>query len=128
MPQHSADAQFEILDMQEEVYDDPDTGPRLARVVVRKSYRGEIDGHGEAHVLTAQGDQGGGYVASERVVGRLAGREGTFVIQHTGRADGPALSASGEIVPGSGTGALAGIRGTASESQRGVLTLSYELP
>ncbi|WP_245716762.1 DUF3224 domain-containing protein [Nocardia mikamii] len=94
---------------------------------VRKRYHGEIEGTGVVHVLTAQGEAGGGYVASERVEGTLDGRAGTFVIQHGGLADGTDLSSFGSIVPGSGTGELAGIRGRAHEAQREVLTLTYTL-
>lgn len=94
----------------------------------RQAFRsGAIDGRGVAHVLTAQG-QDGGYAASERIVGTLNGREGTFVIQHSGLAEGDEQSTSGSVIAGSGTGRLTGLRGRATEMQHGVLTLEYTLP
>lgn len=124
----SVDAPFDILDWDEEPYDESETGPKLTHVTITKRYRGAINGSGVAYVLTAQGEDGGGYVASERIVGTLDGREGTFVIQHGGLADGAEQSTFGTVIAGSGTGQLAGLRGRATELQHGVLTLEYVLP
>jgi hypothetical protein len=121
------EATFQIVDRVEEVYDQPEAGPRLTRVTITKHYAGAIEGHGVAHVLTAQGETGAGYVASERVVGSLDGRRGSFVVQHGGVLDAGMPSTSGTVVPDSGTDELAGIRGQASESQPGVLTLDVSL-
>lgn len=127
MTEHSAEATFEILSWDETPYDEPAAGPKLTRVVVGKRYNGAIEGTGTAEVLTAQGDAGAGYVASERVEGTIGGRTGTFVIQHGGLAEGARQSTFGSIVPGSGTGDLAGISGHAQETRQGVLTLTYTL-
>ncbi|MFC5187525.1 DUF3224 domain-containing protein [Actinomadura harenae] len=121
------EANFEIIDFEEKVYEEPADGPKLTRVTIRKRYQGAIDGTGVAEVLTAQGAAGGGYVASERIEGTLDGHQGTFVIQHHGLADGDDQSSDGNIIPGSGTGGLAGISGRAMERQFQVLTLSYRL-
>ncbi|MEU8323829.1 DUF3224 domain-containing protein [Nonomuraea sp. NPDC048881] len=125
--QRVVEARFEITDFDEDVYETPSEGPRMTRVTIRKRYQGVIDGMGVAEVLTAQGDSGGGYVASERIEGTLDGRQGTFVIQHAGVADGDEQSSHGSIVPGSGTGGLAGIRGQAMEREFQMLTLTYTL-
>lgn len=120
-------ARFEITERNETVYDEPAEGPNLTKVTIRKRYRGDIEGSGTVHVLTAQGATGAGYVASERIEGTLDGRTGTFVIQHGGLADGDRQSTFGSIVPNSGTGALTGISGHAREAQPEVLTLDYTL-
>lgn len=62
------------------------------------------------------------------MVEALGGRAGTFVVQHGGLAhtDG-SLSTFGTVVPGSGTGELAGISGEAAEATRGTLPLRYVL-
>jgi hypothetical protein len=125
------DATFEILDWQEEVYDEPTEGPKLTQVIITKRYAGEINGEGVARLFTTQGSAGGGYIASERVTGEIAGRRGSFVIQHGGLADGDFAAGTaeqttwGSIVPGSATGELTGLVGRASEQQHGVLTLDY---
>ncbi len=66
-------------------------------------------------------------MASERVVARLDGDEGSFVIQHGGLADGDVVSAFGSIVPHSGAGGLSTIRGRAREPEMGVLKLTVTL-
>ncbi|MEU5957815.1 DUF3224 domain-containing protein [Streptomyces sp. NPDC047525] len=59
-------------------------GPKLTRVTIRKRYSGVIEG-------------------------TLDGRQGTFVIQHGGSADGEDQSSDGSIVPHSGTDGRTGI-------------------
>jgi len=103
---------FAITGWDETTYDEPAEGPKLTRATVRKAFSGDLEGTSVTELLTAQGDGGSGYVASERISGTLAGRTGTFVLQHGG-IDGPdGQVAFGTIVAGSGTGDLAGIAGT----------------
>ena len=52
-----------------------------------------------------------GYVAIERVDGILNGREGSFVLQHTGSMNRGTPSLSVTVVPDSGTGGLVGLAG-----------------
>ena len=52
-----------------------------------------------------------GYVAIERFTGTLHGRSGSFVFQHSGTMDRGAQQLAITVVPGSGTGALAGLSG-----------------
>ena len=53
-----------------------------------------------------------GYVAIEVVTGTLAGRHGSFALQHLGTMDKGDQKMTVLIVPGSGTGGFAGIAGT----------------
>jgi hypothetical protein len=121
---------FEIDGWDETVYDEPAEGPRLARNTVRKRFAGELDATSVAEVLTAQGPGGGGYLASERVTGALAGRRGTFVLQHGGVGDEREGEAFGHVVPGSGTGEIAGLTGQvryAHDDDGARITLTYAL-
>lgn len=52
-----------------------------------------------------------GYVAVDLFTGTVAGREGSFVLQHSDIMDDGVTELSVVIVPGSGTGELVGIRG-----------------
>jgi hypothetical protein len=52
-----------------------------------------------------------GYVAIEKVTGKLHGRAGTFVLQHTGTMNRGAQKLSITVVPDSGTGELVGLSG-----------------
>ena len=73
-----------------------------------------------------------GYIASEQVSGTLGGREGTFVLHHWGIAEvGVPPRTAGHVVPGSGTGELAGLMGTMEIHVDGdgkhTLALDYEI-
>jgi hypothetical protein len=66
-----------------------------------------------------------GYVAVERVSGSLHGRQGSFVLQHTGVMKRGAPSLTVTVVPDSGTGDLVGLEGEFSiKNEEG--THSYE--
>jgi uncharacterized protein DUF3224 len=52
-----------------------------------------------------------GYVATDIFDGAVAGRKGGFVFQHGGSIDRGVLRPFGYVVPGSGSGELAGIMG-----------------
>jgi hypothetical protein len=53
-----------------------------------------------------------GYVALERVTGKLHGRSGSFVLQHSATMQRGAPQSSITVVPDSGTGELAGLSGS----------------
>lgn len=105
----------------------------LGRMTIDKQLEGDLVGVGKGQMLTAMTPIEGsaGYVAIERVTGTLHGRAGSFVFQHTGTMDRGAQSLSITVVPGSGTGALAGISGTFGLQITGgkhFYEFSYELP
>ena len=104
---------FAITGWDQTPYDEPNDGPALARATVRKTFSGELDATSVAELLLcAPDDAHAGYLGQERVTGNLAGRAGTFVIQHGGIVDGADQRPFGTIVPASATGALRGLRGT----------------
>jgi hypothetical protein len=116
-------------------YEEGEPGPSLSRVTIRKSFDGDLKGESRGELLMCVADgknleAGAGYVISERVVGSLGGREGSFVLQHWGvSGGGMAQQAAGHIVPGSGTGALTGLRGRmeiVTEQGAHALMLDYE--
>ena len=113
------EAAFEITGWDQAPYDEPADGPPLTRATVRKAYTGALEGESVAELLTC-GELA--YTANERVSGTLDGRSGTFVLQHGAWEGGQ----WGFVVPGSGTGALAGVRGEAI-LDHGRITLDYEL-
>jgi hypothetical protein len=129
-------AAFDVTGWEQAPYEEGTAGPVLSRVIVRKKFRGDLTGESTAKLLMCQADPsdlgaGAGYVASERVVGRLGGREGTFVLQHWGVSGGDSPRTAGHVVPGSGTGDLAGLTGDVefSVDAEGAhsLTLNYSL-
>lgn len=88
--------------------------PLLGRFALDKQYHGDLEAAGKGQMLTAGTAVKGSaaYVALEKVTGSLKGRAGTFVLQHAGSMSGGNLHLNVTAVPDSGTGQLAGIRGT----------------
>ena len=88
--------------------------PLFGRRSIDKRYHGDLDATGVGQMLSAgtpvQGSAG--YVAIERVSGRLHGRTGTFALQHNGTMTRGAPELSVTVVPDSGTGQLSGLTGT----------------
>ena len=86
----------------------------IGRMALDKQFHGSLDAHSLGQMLAFRSSVAGsaGYVAMERVVGKLDGREGSFVLQHSGTMDRGASSLVLTVVPDSGTDALAGISGS----------------
>lgn len=96
----------------EKSYTEVDGDHKLTRTHAVFVYEGEIEGEGTVDYLMAYCPNGlGNFVGLERIVGRLAGRSGSFVIQHTGTFDPQSVNTHLHIVPGSGTGDLQGLTG-----------------
>jgi hypothetical protein len=88
-------------------------GPSVSRGTVQRRFEGDLAGESTADVLIARGAPDRlGYVATDRFTGRVGDRTGSFLFQHGGTIDRGQLTPFGYVVPGSGTGELAGIRGT----------------
>ncbi len=107
----------------------PGEGPVTARVVLAKTYSGPVlVGVAHGHALTTQGADGASYVAQERIIGTLAGGEGSFVLEHrASMGEGHPTVVDASIVPGSGTGALTGITGRGHVAHE-LTTLDVQLP
>ena len=128
---------FSIVGWDETPYGEPDGGPRLSRATVRKTFEGSLKGESTAELLMCQANPeelnaGAGYVASEQFVGSLDGREGSFVMQHAGLIGADREQQTfGHVVPGSGTGGLAGLTGSVeisvADDGTHTLTLDYGL-
>lgn len=83
------------------------------RLTIDKQFHGDLEGTSHGQMLTATTAVTGsaGYVAIERVRGRLAGRSGSFVLQHSGTLERGTPHLSVTVVPDSGTEELAGLAG-----------------
>ena len=89
-------------------------GLKLNRNVVRKEFSGDVVGVSEAQMIAVMTDTPGsaGYVAVEHFTGSVAGKSGSFVLQHSGVMNKGDAQLTVTIVPDSGTGGLVGISGT----------------
>ena len=86
----------------------------FGRLSLDKKFHGALEGTSKGTMLGFQASDksGAGYVALEMVTGTLDGRSGSFALQHSGTMEGSKMSLSVTVVPGSGTGQLAGLAGT----------------
>jgi Protein of unknown function (DUF3224) len=92
----------------------PAGGTPIGRLSLEKVFSGDMAGTSQGEMLTAVTPTAGsaGYVAIERFTGTVHGRQGSFVMQHSGTMSprgGQQLSIS--VVADSGTDALRGIDG-----------------
>jgi hypothetical protein len=75
-------------------------------------------------------DGSAAFVGLERVIGRIAGRTGSFVLQRTGVFEAGLAKESYSVIPGSGTEELAGLLGdgvsTVGHGMEHPFTLNYE--
>jgi len=128
----TANARFTIKNWDEKPYDEGGDLPKLTRAAVTKTFTGDIDGEGKVeYLMMYRGDGSATFVGLERVVGRLSGKSGSFVLQRTGVFEGGIATESYSVVPGSGTGELRGLRGQGTtaigHANEYSLTLEYEL-
>lgn len=108
--------------------------PLIGRLALSKTFTGDLVGTGKGQMLGSQGEADkntGGYVAMERVTGTLKGKKGSFSLQHHGTMDGGKYEMNIYVVPGSGTGELAGIAGKFTikiEGGKHFYEFAYTLP
>lgn len=128
-----ATGRFEVKSWDEKPYDEIEGAPKLSRAGVILLYEGDVEGQGTVEYLLAYRDDGSAdFVSMERVVGRLAERAGSFVLQGSGSFEGGTARGTWRVVPGSGTGELRGLRGeggfVATHGQKySDIKLDYEL-
>jgi Protein of unknown function (DUF3224) len=93
--------------------DGEEGGACVGRMLLDKRFAGELEATSKGQMLAVRTSVEGsaGYVAMELVTGRLGGREGSFVLQHTGTMERGAQRLSITVVPDSGTGELEGLAG-----------------
>jgi len=128
-----AHSTFAIKSWDEKPYDEFDDGRKLTKAHVNFTYSGDMLGEGTIEYVMAYAPDGSAqFVGMERIVGRVNGHVGSFVIQHAGSYSGKTTEGTWEIVKGSGTGDLEGISGSGNSSSKGeddthIFTLNYDL-
>lgn len=105
----------------------------LGRFSIDKQIQGDLEGTTKGEMFSGGDPRAGaaGYVAIEVVTGTLAGKQGSFALQHSATMDQNGLKMTVIVVPGSGRGALAGIAGTFTiriENGQHFYDFDYSLP
>lgn len=127
-----ANARFAIKNWDEKPYSEGEGQPKLTRASVIKTYTGDIEGEAQVeYLMMYRSDGSAAFVGLERIVGRIGGKTGSFVLQRTGVFEGGQAKESYSVIDGSGTGGLQGLRGDGSSAvghgMEHPFTLSYEL-
>ena len=128
----TAIARFAIKSWDEKPYSEGPDLPRLTRATVMKAFTGEIEGESQVeYLMMYRGDGSATFVGLERVVARLNGRSGSFVLERRGTFEGGQAKENYAVIPGSGTGQLVALRGEGSSAvghgMEHPFTLAYEL-
>ena len=108
----TANARFAITSWDEKPYSEGQDLPRLTRATVIKTFTGDIEGEGRVeYLMMYRSDGSATFVGLERVVGRIGGKTGTFVLQRIGAFENGQAKESYLVIPGSATGDLRGLKG-----------------
>jgi hypothetical protein len=106
-----AKAKISVQSSEAKPYDQA-PGPVLREIRISETFSGDIDGESPVRALQLQrDDKSAGMVSMQRFVGKLGGRQGTFVLQGSETVENGKIKATWFVVPGSGTGDLSGLRG-----------------
>ncbi|MGY4984626.1 DUF3224 domain-containing protein [Streptomyces nigrescens] len=108
---------FSYANWEERAVGSSEASPRLAHASVTNTFSGGIEAVDTTceYSIVYITEKTGTFTGMERLAGRLDGREGGFVVEERGSfgADG-SVRCTFEVVPGSGTGELTGLRGSGS--------------
>lgn len=107
-----ANASFKNTSHDQAAYGESTEGPPLSRISMQREFEGDLVGSSTAELLSCQPSHDRfSYVGTDRFIGTLKDRSGSFVFQHGGKHENGLLQPFGYIVPGSATGELQGLFG-----------------
>jgi hypothetical protein len=110
---------FSLKAWDEKPYNELPGELKMTRSSVAYAYQGDIEGESTLdYLMVYRADESGSFVGLERIIGRVRGRLGSFVLQHTGTFNKTDVDSTFFVVPHSGTGELASLSG------EGVIKLS----
>jgi hypothetical protein len=101
---------------------------RVTRVSGTQRCGGAIAGEGSVEwIFCYRPDRSARFVGLQRIEGSIDGRRGSLVLESSGDHDGRRSRGEWRVVPGSGTGELAGIAGGGTFDAPGGPQVTYEL-
>jgi len=111
-PMTNLSGEFEVTSWNEDTYAEPEGNRKLTHAAVGQSFTGDLAGTGSVDWLMCyQPDGTAHFVGLQRIEGTIDGREGSVVLESIGDFDGKEATGAWAVVPGSGTGDLAGMKG-----------------
>jgi hypothetical protein len=120
---------FTFANWEERTVSSDDVSPKLAHACVTNTFSGGIEATDTTceYTIAYVTEKTGTFTGMEVLTGRLDGRDGAFVVEQRGSfdADGT-VHCTFEVVPGTGTAELTGLRGTGSfTAHHGEPSVSY---
>jgi hypothetical protein len=120
-----ATGRIHVTSYDSQPYDETD-GFAMAIAKVAEQFSGGLVGTGSARFILATESVGGAvrFTGIDKFTGKLDGNSGSFLFENSGTLKSGELQSTWQIVPGSGTGALKGLRGEGGSNSKGY-RLSY---
>ena len=126
-----ATGSFEVLDGADDPIAELEGGLTVTHASGAQRFSGDIEGDRSIDwLMLYRGDKTAHFVGLQRISGSVAGRRGSFVLAAEGDHDGSASHITWTVVADSGTGELAGIRGSGemvAPGKTGTYSLDYEI-
>jgi hypothetical protein len=112
MTAQTASGTFRVSSMEEDTYQALEGGGKLTRARGDQEFDGDIVGRGHVEwQMCYRSDGSARFVGHQLMKCSIGERKGTFVIEADGAFTGATSKGDWRIVPGTGTGDLAGIHG-----------------
>jgi Protein of unknown function (DUF3224) len=103
---------FTVTTWEERTYAEREDGRRLTRATVSQDLAGDVVGQGQVEWLMSYRKDGTAhFVGLQEFKGTINGRRGSVVLETIGDFDGTEATWAAKVVPGSGTGDWADLRG-----------------
>jgi hypothetical protein len=122
--------EFTVTSWDEKPYAEREGERKLTRASVTQDLAGDVVGTGQVEWLMSYGEGGTAhFVGLQQFEGVIDGREGSAVLETIGDFDGTEATWTATVVPGSGTGGWASMRGEgrfrAPHGSKASFTLEY---
>ena len=122
---------FKIKSWDEKPYDETAGMAKLTRAAVAETFHGDLQGEASTeYLMSYRPDGSASFVFQRRLVGRIAGKEGSVVMQGSGVYEAGAAHGTFKVAPGSGSGELSSLRGDggffSKDEPSGSVTLDYD--
>ncbi|MGE7933847.1 DUF3224 domain-containing protein [Viridibacillus arvi] len=125
-----ANSTFTLIEASEKPFSEFEGGPKLTKGNFKMAYVGELQGESILQELKCYLADGSATVFGfEQFTGSLGDRSGTFVLEHVGKFENGVLTSKRNVVIGSCTGDLIGLKGEVNfqtgSAEQFTITLEY---
>jgi hypothetical protein len=128
MAMQHAEGEFDIINWDEQTYQELPQGGKLTRASVVQTFHGGIEGEGSIDYLMAYPrEDAATFTGLMHVSASVGGKSGGFVMQVSGTFDEGLAAGKWFVIPGTGTGELTGLKGDGGFGPHGHGSMPYAL-